>query len=262
VIQRTFLAQLNDEQLAAALQLAYTDYLAPVQFTPQLAAEHVSRNSVDLSRSPYWHDQHNQLVGLALLGIRDARGWIGGFGIAPKYRGQQLAAPLLAATVQSARDAGLSTVQLEVLAGNHKAYNVYREGGFHDRRQVSALFPAQEMPAHPLGELLDPRIVLAEPPPAVWQRELPWALDGPRARALRIGDEWLIFRPDTQGTVLLHGQARCAAHLQQLLGALRHFYPDRMPMITNEPLDSSLHAQLRELGWEERYPQTEMLLEL
>lgn len=262
MIQRTFLRQLDHHQLAAALQLAYSDYLAPVQFTPQLAAEHVTRNSIDLCRSPYWHNPNGELVGLSLLGIRQGRGWVGGFGLSPQYRGQQLAAPLLAATVQSARQAGLASLQLEVLAGNVRASNVYRQGGFQDRRRVSALFPVHEMPALALGDFVDPRIFLRELPPAVWQRELPWALDGRRGQALRHGDDWLIFRADTQGTVLLHGHCRSAATLQQLLGALRHHYPDRMPMITNEPVDSPLHAQLRELGWEERYPQTEMLLQL
>lgn len=257
---RTTLAELDYEQLAAALELAYADYLAPVQFTPALAAEHVERNAVDLQQSSYWYDE-NGLVALSLLGVRQRRGWIGGFGVAPAHRGLGVAAGLLRDTVSRARELDLTIVQLEVLDGNDRAYQVYRKGGFRDRSRVSSLFPPAEMDPLPAGQLVSPHRIIPPPLPCVWQRELPWALDE-RGKAVILDQTWMLIRPDLHGTVLLQTNSPDTERTRRLLGALRHHYPQRMPMITNEPVDSLLHAQLRELGWIERYPQTEMFVDL
>src|SRR5690349_4225367 len=80
---------------AAAMNRVFQNYLVPMNFTPEQLNLHVAYNDVDLGISPIWLDDEGNVIAAALLGVRGKRAWIGGFGIAPEYRGQGYAKRLL-----------------------------------------------------------------------------------------------------------------------------------------------------------------------
>ena len=69
-------------------------------------------------------------IGLALLGIRGARGWIGDFGVIPAWRRAGVGRALLGVLLDSARAAGLGDVRLEVASANTAARRLYETAGF------------------------------------------------------------------------------------------------------------------------------------
>jgi len=92
-------------------------------------ADHVTRNDIDLERSPRWTVDGN-LAAVALLAIRAERGWIGGFGVAPAFRGHGMGGVCVADVLRIARDAGAATLELEVLEHNVGAIRLYERSGF------------------------------------------------------------------------------------------------------------------------------------
>jgi ribosomal protein S18 acetylase RimI-like enzyme len=62
-----------------------------------------------------------------------------GMGLLPELRGRGLGSRLLAATLEAARAAGLSRIELEVLASNDAAVALYERHGFrHEGRKRAA----------------------------------------------------------------------------------------------------------------------------
>jgi GNAT superfamily N-acetyltransferase len=122
------------DALAAALNTAYAGYLVPVQFTPAALEQQVATMDITLDRSLVARGPDDELLGIALLGVRGERGWVGGVGIAQQWRGQGWGAVLMQSLIEQARLLGLRTMQLEVLEQNHVAHQLYLRLGFTDVR--------------------------------------------------------------------------------------------------------------------------------
>src|SRR4051794_36292166 len=138
-MHETTLATLSPAELAAAFNTVYTDYVVPFVVNEAWARQHVAANSIALEHSPLWLDDSGALVALAALGVRGERGWVGGFGVAPDYRGQGLSRQLARATLDRARQASLRRVQLEVITSNARAIRTYERAGFVRTRDLLIL---------------------------------------------------------------------------------------------------------------------------
>lgn len=126
------------DMLLTAFNVGYEGYLVPMHLEmPQLEA-HIARYDIHLGASRILYDG-DEPVGMALLGIRGRRGWVGGVGIGPAYRGRGLGNRLMDAIVESARERHLERVQLEVLEGNTAAHELYKKIGFKDTRRLLIL---------------------------------------------------------------------------------------------------------------------------
>ena len=226
--QVTF-ASLDLEQQTTALNLVYRDGQMPFQVAPDWVAEHLHAHCIDTERSPLWLDPRGQVVALSLLAERDGRAWIGGFGVAPAYRGNRFSQPVLQVTL-----AGLeqTPVQLEVLVPNVKARATYERGGFVITRQLVVL---EGRPGRPEQDL-----ALAGPP--CWQRQ-PVSLS--RLQGLIWIGNSLAYRGHQIHSV---GEGACWG---ELAGHPR-------VRLSNEPVDSPLHRQLMGMGWHEVARQYEM----
>lgn len=258
------LAHLSPSQLCRAFKRAYHGYTVTLPFTEEWVRNHVERNSIVLSESPLWLDAQDDPVGLAALGVREKRGWIGAFGLAPEVRGQGLAAPLLDAIMTRAEDLGLKHLQLEVLQSNSRAFRTYESHGFETVRKVVSLTCPIEFSTGPLEGARTcnwERLPVAPVSENVWQRELPFAAP-PEAEALVSPNAWVRFFPRGKGLVLLDGKARDAASLGALLADLRHRFPFFTLSVLNEPVGSFLYRALTSLEWIESNPQWEMRCEL
>ena len=226
--QVTF-ADLDLTRQTDALNLVYRGYDQPFQVSAQWVSEHVQAHEIDPTRSPVWLDSRGGVAALSLLALRDGRGWIGGFGIAPAYRGNRFSGPMLRETL---KDLDGTPVQLEVLVPNLKARRTYEKGGFQTTRQLVVL----EGPPGLAAQSLEPAGV------PCWQRQrgslerLPGLVWVGSSLAYRGHQIHYVGEGATWGELASQPQLR----------------------LVNEPVDSPLHRQLLDLGWREVARQYEM----
>ncbi len=133
-------SRMNMDQLAEAINAVYQGYYLPVEHTPVSFAAFCRQYSLDCAQSVLMVDETGHLTGLAMLALRaGGRGWCGSFGIVSRYRGQNLAGLLAKGLIDRARELGLTTLQLEVLAQNERAIKTYRQAGFEIVRNLVVL---------------------------------------------------------------------------------------------------------------------------
>ncbi|MBN9417618.1 hypothetical protein ABS71_10075 [bacterium SCN 62-11] len=226
--QITF-AELDSGQQTDALNLVYRGYDQPFQVSPEWVAEHLYTHAIDTSRSPVWLDGRGAVAALALLALREGRGWIGGFGVAPAYRGNRFSGPVLRETL---KDLDGIPVQLEVLVPNLKARRTYEKGGFQITRQLVVL-------EGPPGRAEQSLQAAGSP---CWQRQA--------ASLERLKDLVWVGRSLAYRGHQIHFVGEGATW-----GALAAQASLRL---SNEPADSPLHRQLLGLGWREVARQYEM----
>lgn len=226
--QVTF-ADLDLLQQTDALNLVYRGYDQPFQVSQEWVAEHLHTHCIDPTRSPVWLDARGAVAALSLLALRQGSGWIGGFGVAPTYRGNRFSGPVLRETLMNL---DTTPIQLEVLVPNVKARATYERGGFRITRQLVVL----EGPPGRAEQSLEP----AGTP--CWQRQ-PLSLE--RLPDLVWAGQSLAYRGHQihfVGEGAVWGELASQSRLR----------------ITNEPADSPLHRQLLGLGWREVARQYEM----
>ncbi len=121
--------------LTALLNTSYADYFVPSQQTADQVASSLHAWDIDLAGSTVAFVD-GAAVGVALLGVRGAHGWIGGLGVAPAWRRQGIARRLLMHSQAMARARGLTRLDLEVLTRNTPALALYQELGFSIQREL------------------------------------------------------------------------------------------------------------------------------
>lgn len=270
-LQLTPLADFSWDKLTEYWNVAFTGYFVPVQMTPAALEQRCRQGAVDLSHSLAAFDSANQqFVGFSVLAIRNGRGWIGGFGIAPAYRGRGMASRLMVAHLEAIRPLGLTDVRLEVIKRNEPARRAYERVGFVPEREVIVFrgIPTQPLspaalPVH-AGELSDVaahRERLGNPP--TYQRELPyWSADpvglevrlaGPR----ELPEGLLVTRRRGDDLILVDGAGTRSALIALLTDRMAQA-PGAPLVLLNEPEGSQLAVLLAELGVAESERQIEM----
>jgi len=142
-------------RLAALFSAGYEGYLVPVQVDEAALSSMVAAWDIDLTRSRVAL-RDGEPVGVCLLGVRGARGWIGGLGVVPAARRQGVGRALM----QAVLDQAPSLVTLEVIERNEPAIKLYEELGFARTRilevwSLAAATPAAEartVTPRPLGQ--------------------------------------------------------------------------------------------------------------
>lgn len=262
------------EAFAAAFTSAFEGY--PVAFKVETGwlARRARQEQYDLLNSLVALEG-TEAVGVAVLAMRGMRGWCGGFGVVPRWRGRGLGHRLMAELIGRARAAGLRSLSLEVLAGNTAAIRLYERAGMRITRNLLVMERPAEWtpPAKPrcaapqeaaATELLEHFTRLHREPP-VWQRE-PASLLTANVRGLYLGARsrpraYALLRLTPEGETLLsdlaaadtrQARALCAA-LGHVAGVLK---------LNNEPERSPFAAPLLEHGFREILRQHEMTMEL
>lgn len=118
---------------------SFSGHFMPATMTTEMTANFWRVHQIDASRSVVMHDENGAFVGMARTGVRGKRGWCGGFGIAPAFRGSGASKLLAAEMMRVARESGLTTLQLEVLTQNIRAFKVYEGAGFVTTRKLLGL---------------------------------------------------------------------------------------------------------------------------
>lgn len=262
------LADLDLAGLVDAFARAYEDYMVPLRFDSARLDLHVRAHDIALEHSPLVRDEKGGLVGLAMLGVRAHRGWIGGFGVAKEHRGRGHSHALCAEAIDRARDLGLAHLQLEVLEGNARAIATYARAGFV-RTRVLASYRCEPGAAPGLGGGIDLSEIglesfswsrVASLPG--WQRERASVMRMPGLAAFSSGDAEALVSV-TQASVLVLALA-CddEPSAARLLGAVASRHPDRPAVVMNEPEGTLVERAILRRGWAPFVRQHEMALPL
>ena len=127
-------ADLGAAKLLEVFNAGFSDYLVPLRLDEATLRAHVHENDIALDRSPVALAE--EPAAFALLGIREGDAWIGGMATVPAKRRSGLARQMLDAAIDSAREAGCSTVWLEVVDRNAAAVALYEARGFAQVRDL------------------------------------------------------------------------------------------------------------------------------
>ncbi|HEY8598804.1 MAG TPA: GNAT family N-acetyltransferase [Thermomicrobiales bacterium] len=255
------LTDLSAADLAAAFNLVYTDYVIPFSLSEAAMRQHVAAHAIALDRSLLWRDDTGAIVGLGALAVRGERGWVGGFGLAPSWRGRGLSGALMEALLDRARGAGLRRVQLEVITTNDRAIRTYERAGFRRTRELLLLSAdASAVPASTATVTeVSPATLLAgiaglALPDLAWQREPASLLALPDLQGLALGPStspraFVVFTTPATAVQIQALVGDSTESLVALIGALSARFPGRSLRLVNEPEESPVLGVLLAAGW-------------
>jgi ribosomal protein S18 acetylase RimI-like enzyme len=264
------------EQLAEMHNLSFSGYFMPANMTPAQVADFWRINQIDATRCVVMQDANGAFVGMARMGTRGDRGWCGGFGIVPAFRGSGASRQLAEEMVRVAQATGLSQLQLEVLTQNTRAHRLYERVGFVVQRRLFGLqIAASSLPTSdptattieraPLETLLSwPRHDRTRP---AWGLELASLLTMPCELLVVSGPDGAqnAFTMQRYGDTVRIQVALYQSPLTDdaFAALLRTLAGDAATIhIFNEPEDSPFLDRYRGLGFTEFFSQYEMLLRL
>ena len=121
-----------DAELVAIFNRVYSDYFVPITVNDAAWQGMVERFDLDLEASRVAAGGD----GIALLGIRGERGWVGGMGVVPEARRNGTGRVLMKALIEQARMRAVTEVRLEVLEQNRPAIALYEALGFRRSREL------------------------------------------------------------------------------------------------------------------------------
>src|SRR5687768_4361711 len=118
------------DALTALYNHTRSDYLVPMQMTPDRMAEYARIYDVSLDHSFVALDDSSEQVGIGMLSLRPGRAWITRLGVLPSQRGKGTARRSVDALIGAAWDAGVDLIQLEYITGNEAAGRLFTSAGF------------------------------------------------------------------------------------------------------------------------------------
>lgn len=255
--------ELSHGALAALFTAAYEDYYVPFEVDRATFDFMVDVFDLDLSQSLVAVDGRSP-VGLANLGRRGRRTWLGGVGVVAERRREGIGELLTRELLERARALGADEMVLEVIVDNRPAVALYEKLDFVCTRELEVLSLAGSTP-----EGAETEIVPFEAARAIvrarregddpWQRDDD-TVDRLAARESRVqgivaGDSAAVYRAASSGVGLLQA-AGDERGLGAILSALRAL---GTVSAVNYPSDGAVAAALRAAGAEVPLRQYEMV---
>jgi GNAT superfamily N-acetyltransferase len=252
-------------ELAAIFTASYQGYVIPLTVDESQLTYMVEVFDLDLSRSLVAVERQRP-IGLANLGRRGEKTWLGGIGVVPKYRGSGVGESLTRTLLDQAREAGAREMALEVIVENAPAIALYEKLGFTRTRELEVLSLGaatehSEARETRLAEGLR-AVAATRSGPEPWQRAdetvANLARRGSAPRAVVVDGAAAVFSQDGDRVNLLQA-AGDAAGLGALIAALRS---RGTVLALNFPAGEPVAAALRDAGAEVRLRQYELVLSL
>jgi ribosomal protein S18 acetylase RimI-like enzyme len=238
-------------QLVAAYNQTRVDYLVPMPMNAARLAEYIHVYDVDLDRSQVVVEG-DQILGLAMLGVRPGRVWITRLGVLPIRRRRGVGEALMRALLDTADQLGSDYICLEVIKHNTPAHALFLKLGFTETRELLILRrppgPPVELPTAEVSwldraealALLDTRATSS-----AWTNETPSLtnLENIAGLSLSLPDGtmgWLVFERQTfilSHFIMLTSQGDSVTLGRALLAHLYRRYPDLDTHTENIPVD-------------------------
>jgi GNAT superfamily N-acetyltransferase len=255
-------SSLATEELASLFTRGYEGYVIPFEVDAEALRFMVRTFDLllDASRVAF---RNGEAVGIANLGIRDTRGWVGGVGVVAGARREGVGQILMEALHEEARARGLRELWLEVIEENEAAFRLYEKLGYELFRWVEvATLDQQEGSTDGVDEvpvenaLAQIRALRRQREP--WQREDETLAHYDDLRGLVTADGAAVYRIAAgRVTVLQHVGDEASG--RRLLQALQTHGP---VTLFNVPADDPVLAVLHALGGRVIVRQREMVLTL
>jgi ribosomal protein S18 acetylase RimI-like enzyme len=138
-------SQFTIEQLTAIYNQTRVDYMVPMPMNAARLAEYVATYDVDLDHSLV-AIQDGELLGVAMLGVREGRAWITRLGVLPNTRRNGVGKTLMAGLIENAAHLQINFVMLEVIKNNVPAHQLFLKLGFYEIGELLVLRRAPRMP--------------------------------------------------------------------------------------------------------------------
>jgi len=117
-------SQFTIEQLTVLYNKTRVDYMVPMPMNVARLADYVRLYDVNLDRS-FVAMQGEEMLGVAMLGIRHQRAWITRLGVVPTTRRHGAGKMLVAALVDAVDSLHLPLIMLEVIKNNAPAHQLF-----------------------------------------------------------------------------------------------------------------------------------------
>lgn len=263
------------ETLTQVYNQARVDYLVPMPMDVQRLAAYIRLYDVALNQS--WVAVDGQeILGLAMLGVRPGRTWVTRLGVLPHQRRGGTGAALVQALLDSTRRLGCALSILEVIEGNLPAHGLFLKLGFRDIRNLLVL----RRPAGTVGfsapgqarwlsetEALD---CLAQVPERLpWTNEIESYRNGAGIQGIQVdldpdGQGWLVFREQAQflSHFLFSSTGNSLLVARALLAHLYQRYPQMDTYIENIVVGDPHVPALMQAGCVEVFRRIEMVCDL
>jgi ribosomal protein S18 acetylase RimI-like enzyme len=246
-------------ELAALLTAGYEGYFVPVAVDESAFSFMAGTWDYDLDASLIAVDGGDD-VGLCMLAVRGASGWIGGVGILAGRRGEGIGERLMRAIGERAASRGIEQLWLEVLVQNEPAIRLYEKLGYEVVRELQVwslddlVLQEHDVASAPVADVVGRS---SQRPP--WQRADAAVKRQDDARALAKGDGSLVYRSGNGVASILQADGDAEA-----VRALVESLPTGTTGVRylNGPEGDPVNAALEALGGTCVARQHEMLLEL
>jgi ribosomal protein S18 acetylase RimI-like enzyme len=265
------------EELTQAYNQTRVDYIVPMPMNADRLREYVQNYDVNLDASVV-SLEGDQILGLAMLGLRLPGAWITRLGVLPVKRRRRTGQRLMAYLIAYSRRSQVSHVQLEVIKGNIPAHRLFLKLGFRETRELLVIrrppclppdiaqpYNVEFLESEQATELLRRRTSCPS-----WLDEAPSLINAGQLAALRVeldgGDRgWLVYQESIFQLGRLVPQTTAGDPYQVAL-ALMHALHTRHPAADtkseNLPANDPHWPALQAMGYIESFRRVEMRLDL
>jgi len=126
------------EQLTAIYNQTRVDYMVPMPMNEARLIEYINTYDVDLEHSLVAR-QDDQMLGVAMLGVREDRAWITRLGVIPNTRRGGVGLALCDGLLEQAESMGIRFQMLEVIKNNVPAHTLFLKLGFYEVGELLVL---------------------------------------------------------------------------------------------------------------------------
>ena len=270
----------NYAELAQIYNQARVDYIVPMPMNAKRMQEYVEHYDIDLEASVVARDTiDHEANGIAMLGVREERGWVSRLGVIPQRRRRRAGEFLMHALLDQATIRHLSLIQLEVIKGNEPAIRLFHKLGFEDTREMLVIRrppgPALDTAKAALADIASSESLSEEQIESClnqrtdtpsWIEETCSLMNTRQlqgiAVTLRSGEQgWIIFQRaafQLMHFVMSSNISKALSH--SLIAQVHELYPKHDTKIENIPLDHPAWPAYQNIGYIDVFRRIEMLL--
>lgn len=265
------------ETLTDAYNQTRIDYIVPMPMNVARLQQYIHNYDVQLEHSAVALEE-DQILGLAMLGVRLPRTWITRLGMLPVKRRRGTGQRLMEYLIARSEALQAEQIILEVIQNNIPAHTLFRKLGFQETRDLLVIRrpPRAPIPAAPAysARLLeaDTALPLLQRRRSVpsWLDETPSLYHAGNMKGLEVhldsGDwGWAVFQhtPFQLGRLVLQAEtANEDAVVRALLHALHTAYPHHDTKHENLPAADPYWPILQDFGYLLSFTRIEMVLPL